>query len=361
MLNVQTMSPSAKERLELITFFSYFRMEQTAAKRTLPTLVTGVGPETKKSRTDVEEGEYSGDSLSEYSMTSYAANGQQSESEYSVTSSVVAEYIPSPLIEVEKIIEKELQSRMNKPVPIFPPTPSPEPLEQFDFSKVMQEIQKPTKFLSEALPIQQGYEGAKVTKIKELPTQFKPIADHNIATELIYKKCAYWEQYRRLLRHVEKEKNVKEVSLYDGVNVMAYKDKKGRMYATRLYKTVEILSDVRSTNNESIFKARTIWTVPEEVNPKRIPTACIPPDSPYYAKLLHGLTFPDEGHRWYHRKAEDQVWVHIRAYARRYIHVHRNGVTAELFITGRKTQSTNVRKQVELKESQSSMAGIEKK
>lgn len=338
-LNVQTTSPRA-DKLGLI-ILPFFQYEPTTTKRTMPTLVTGLGPENKKPHlTEVEEAKHADETHYEDTTNSDAAEDRQSE--YSITATGVEEYIPKSLTTIEKIIENDIKTATELPSPIFPPTP--ESLDEFDFSKVMNEITNPSRFLSDVLPVKEGYEGVKVTKVQKMPEQVKSIADHNIATELIYKECAYWGQYKRLLRNLEKGQSKKEISCYDGVNVHAYKDKRGRMYATRLYKTVEILGNVRDTNKEAAYTARVIWSIPEEVNPKKIPTAFIPPDSPYYAKLLTDMIFPETGHWWYHRKAEDKVWVHFRADSKRYIHAHRNGVTVELFISGRKINSTNARK-----------------
>lgn len=327
-------------------------MEPSTSKRTLPTLITGGGPEKKKTRCSVGKGDPCVDTQDELSDN---PEGKCIEAEYSLTSSTVEEYIPANLARVERVIANEINLQNNVPSPVFPPTP--ESMDEFDFAKVMKEIEQPTKLLSEALPEVQGYEAVKITARKAVPEQIKPIADHNIATELIHKRCTYWEQYRRLLRPIGKGESRREVSIYDGVNVNAYKDRKGRMYATRLYKTAEILSNTRNPKLEAIYQVKVVWTIPEEINPKKIPTACIPPDSPYYAKLMKGMKFPEKGHWWYHRKAEDQVWVHIRADSKRYIHAHRNGITVELFIAGKQIRSSNIRGSLKADESQPSTSG----
>lgn len=46
---------------------------------------------------------------------------------------------------------------------------------------------------------------------------------------------------------------------------------------------------------------------------------------------MEDFEFPEKGRKWYYRKAMDGEWVHIRADARRYIYVRRNGVTIPLF------------------------------
>lgn len=303
-------------------------MDPTSRKRTLPNIITN-----KLENKTVEKKETSREESPPYSMTSYGAEAMSDDEED-------PEYELYPIEMVEAIIQDQIDQGTNPPSNIFPPTP--ESLNGGDVFKFPEIPQSLPKKLSDVLPYIDDYQAVKVQHKMGQPGGSHDIQNRKMPTEYIPRLCAYWGDARRAAAGLAKKGRIFVDSSFDKVRMNVYKDLRDRLFVTRLHTTVQIVTSRNQLQfmDEPIVKK--IYEDPDKVNSGIFPTEFIAPDCPYYTKLFDGLEFPEVKPKWFHKKAMDQIWVHIRASPKRNIHIIRNGVTVELFVWGRETKKTNI-------------------